>query len=106
MPLLNTTWSLLFKCLPFQRSFSLKQGKSYTVRRVSAKRRHKTSREFFFFCSKFCELSSEFWFGSGFVSADELSKIMAFFYYGAAKPPCLNDIENYQEAIPSVSIDA
>lgn len=42
----------------------------------------------------------------GFVSADELSKIMAFFYYGAAKPPCLNDIENYQEAIPSVSIDA
>ncbi|XP_038876051.1 thioredoxin-like fold domain-containing protein MRL7L, chloroplastic [Benincasa hispida] len=42
----------------------------------------------------------------GFVSADELSKIMAFFYYGAAKPPCLNDIGDYQETIPSVSIDA
>ncbi|XP_022154590.1 thioredoxin-like fold domain-containing protein MRL7L, chloroplastic isoform X2 [Momordica charantia] len=41
----------------------------------------------------------------GFVSGDELSKIMAFFYYGAAKPPCLKDIPDYQEAIPSVSID-
>ncbi|KAA0032393.1 hypothetical protein IC582_010729 [Cucumis melo] len=39
----------------------------------------------------------------GFVSADELSKIMAFFYYGAAKPPCLNDVGDYQETIPSVS---
>ncbi|KAG7017170.1 Thioredoxin-like fold domain-containing protein MRL7L, chloroplastic [Cucurbita argyrosperma subsp. argyrosperma] len=42
----------------------------------------------------------------GFVSADELSKIMAFFYYGAAKPPCLSDVRDYQEAIPSVSVDA
>lgn len=52
------------------------------------------------------ELRSELWFGSGFVSADELSKIMAFFYYGAAKPPCLSDVRDYQEAIPSVSVDA
>ncbi|XP_010522251.1 PREDICTED: uncharacterized protein LOC104800933 isoform X2 [Tarenaya hassleriana] len=37
-------------------------------------------------------------------TADELSKIMAFFYYGAAKPPCLNGIGNSQEEIPSVSI--
>lgn len=51
------------------------------------------------------ELSCELWFGSGFVSADELSKIMAFFYYGAAKPPYLNDIGDNQEAIPSVSVD-
>ncbi|XP_025679428.1 thioredoxin-like fold domain-containing protein MRL7L, chloroplastic isoform X1 [Arachis hypogaea] len=38
-------------------------------------------------------------------NADELSKIMAFFYYGAAKPPCLNSISDSQEDIPSVSID-
>ncbi|MED6110979.1 Thioredoxin-like fold domain-containing protein mrl7l, chloroplastic [Stylosanthes scabra] len=38
-------------------------------------------------------------------NADELSKIMAFFYYGAAKPPCLNTISDSQEDIPSVSID-
>ncbi|KAK4340874.1 hypothetical protein RND71_039375 [Anisodus tanguticus] len=35
-------------------------------------------------------------------TADELSKMMAFFYYGAAKPPCLNGIENSQELIPTV----
>ncbi|GAV67157.1 hypothetical protein CFOL_v3_10666 [Cephalotus follicularis] len=37
-------------------------------------------------------------------SADELSKMMAFFYYGAAKPVCLNIIESIQEPIPSVAI--
>ncbi|CAA0833935.1 Thioredoxin superfamily protein [Striga hermonthica] len=36
-------------------------------------------------------------------TADELSKIMAFYYYGAAKPPCLSGIENMEEAIPIVS---
>ncbi|KAK9289158.1 hypothetical protein L1049_017632 [Liquidambar formosana] len=41
-----------------------------------------------------------------FRTADELSKIMAFFYYGAAKPPCLNGIGNSQEAIPSVPINS
>ncbi|KAF7132467.1 hypothetical protein RHSIM_Rhsim09G0002900 [Rhododendron simsii] len=35
-------------------------------------------------------------------TADELSKIMAFFYYGAAKPPCLNTIEKSEELIPTV----
>lgn len=36
-------------------------------------------------------------------SADEFSKIMAFFYYGAAKPPCLKNTGNsHEEAIPSV----
>ncbi|KAF7133109.1 hypothetical protein RHSIM_Rhsim09G0003200 [Rhododendron simsii] len=35
-------------------------------------------------------------------TADELSKIMAFFYYGAAKPPCLNTIEKREELIPTV----
>lgn len=39
-------------------------------------------------------------------SGDELSKIMAFFYYGAAKPPCLNGIRDGQEEIPSVPINA
>ncbi|KAG2728314.1 hypothetical protein I3760_01G199500 [Carya illinoinensis] len=39
-------------------------------------------------------------------TADELSKIMAFFYYGAAKPPCLNGIGDSQEAVPSVSINS
>ncbi|XP_055835728.1 thioredoxin-like fold domain-containing protein MRL7L, chloroplastic isoform X2 [Solanum dulcamara] len=34
-------------------------------------------------------------------SADELSKMMAFFYYGAAKPPCLSGMENSEELIPS-----
>ncbi|PIM99611.1 hypothetical protein CDL12_27895 [Handroanthus impetiginosus] len=37
-------------------------------------------------------------------TADELSKIMAFFYYGAAKPLCLSGIENMEEAIPTVQI--
>ncbi|KAK6138622.1 hypothetical protein DH2020_027647 [Rehmannia glutinosa] len=35
-------------------------------------------------------------------TADELSKIMAFYYYGAAKPPCLSGIENMEEVIPTV----
>lgn len=35
-------------------------------------------------------------------TADELSKIMAFFYYGAAKPPCLSNIGNTEEPIPAV----
>lgn len=35
-------------------------------------------------------------------TADELSKMMAFFYYGAAKPPCLSSIENSQELIPTI----
>lgn len=38
-------------------------------------------------------------------TADEFSKIMAFFYYGAAKPPCLNGIGDSQEEIPSVPIN-
>ncbi|MBA0615558.1 hypothetical protein Godav_015681 [Gossypium davidsonii] len=37
-------------------------------------------------------------------TADELSKMMAFFYYGAAKPPCLDFIGNGQEMIPSIVI--
>ncbi|KAL9670158.1 hypothetical protein QQ045_007709 [Rhodiola kirilowii] len=32
--------------------------------------------------------------------ADELSKIMAFFYYGAAKPPCLSSLELKEESLP------
>uniref|UniRef100_A0A7N0ZTZ7 Uncharacterized protein n=1 Tax=Kalanchoe fedtschenkoi TaxID=63787 RepID=A0A7N0ZTZ7_KALFE len=32
--------------------------------------------------------------------ADELSKIMAFFYYRAAKPPCLNSLEIKEESLP------
>ncbi|KAL7123688.1 hypothetical protein ACP275_01G122600 [Erythranthe tilingii] len=35
-------------------------------------------------------------------TADELSKIMAFFYFGAAKPPCLNGIDNIEEPIPTL----
>ncbi|KAL0452858.1 UNVERIFIED_CONTAM: Thioredoxin-like fold domain-containing protein MRL7L, chloroplastic [Sesamum latifolium] len=37
-------------------------------------------------------------------TADELSKIMAFYYYGAAKPPCLSGVANMEEAIPTVEI--
>ncbi|KAJ4963399.1 hypothetical protein NE237_023338 [Protea cynaroides] len=33
-------------------------------------------------------------------TADELSRIMAFFYYGAAKPPCLSNVGDNQEIIP------
>ncbi|KAJ0261955.1 Thioredoxin-like fold domain-containing protein MRL7L [Hirschfeldia incana] len=40
----------------------------------------------------------------GIRTADELSKIMAFFYYGAAKPPCLNGVDYSQEQIPSVDL--
>ncbi|XP_030510454.2 thioredoxin-like fold domain-containing protein MRL7L, chloroplastic [Cannabis sativa] len=39
-------------------------------------------------------------------TADELSKIMAYYYYGAAKPPCLKTVVASEEAIPSVSITA
>ncbi|PON93814.1 Thioredoxin-like fold containing protein [Trema orientale] len=39
-------------------------------------------------------------------TADELSKIMAYFYYGAAQPPCLKTVADSQEAIPSVPINA
>ncbi|PRQ46003.1 hypothetical protein RchiOBHm_Chr2g0084441 [Rosa chinensis] len=39
-------------------------------------------------------------------SGDELSKVMAFFYYGAAKPACLNGIGDRQEEIPSIPINA
>ncbi|CAN4116480.1 unnamed protein product [Withania somnifera] len=35
-------------------------------------------------------------------TADELSKMMAFIYYGAAKPPCLNGIENPEDLIPTI----
>ncbi|XP_068333703.1 thioredoxin-like fold domain-containing protein MRL7L, chloroplastic [Pyrus communis] len=39
-------------------------------------------------------------------SGDELSKVMAFFYYGAARPPCLNGIGDRQEAIPYVPVSS
>ncbi|KAL5849213.1 hypothetical protein ACOSQ3_007273 [Xanthoceras sorbifolium] len=39
-------------------------------------------------------------------TADEFSKIMAFFYYGAAKPACLNSIRSSQETIPSVIVNS
>ncbi|KAK8553480.1 hypothetical protein V6N13_062285 [Hibiscus sabdariffa] len=35
-------------------------------------------------------------------TADELSKMMAFFYHGAAKPPCLDYTGDRQERIPTV----
>lgn len=38
-------------------------------------------------------------------TADELSRIMAFFYYGAAKPPCLNGFKNIEEIIPPFSLN-
>lgn len=37
-------------------------------------------------------------------TADELSKIMAFFYYGAAKPRCLDIAGKSEDAIPTVSL--
>ncbi|KAE8688974.1 trihelix transcription factor GT-2-like [Hibiscus syriacus] len=37
-------------------------------------------------------------------TADELSKMMAFFYYGADKPPCLDCTGDRQEMIPTVFI--
>ncbi|CAN1168831.1 Thioredoxin-like fold domain-containing protein MRL7L, chloroplastic [Linum perenne] len=37
-------------------------------------------------------------------TADEFSKIMAYFYYGAAKPPCLDNIDDVQELIPTVQV--
>lgn len=38
-------------------------------------------------------------------SANELSKVMAFFYYGAAKPPILNNVEKLEENIPTLPIN-
>lgn len=39
-------------------------------------------------------------------SADELSKMMAFFYYGAAKPTCLERIGDRQETVPPVPVSS
>ncbi|GAB4858964.1 Thioredoxin-like fold domain-containing protein mrl7l, chloroplastic [Ancistrocladus abbreviatus] len=39
-------------------------------------------------------------------TADELSKIMAFFYYGAAKPPFFNIPDKSVEAIPSAPVSS
>ncbi|XP_052171853.1 thioredoxin-like fold domain-containing protein MRL7L, chloroplastic [Diospyros lotus] len=39
-------------------------------------------------------------------SADELSKMMAFFYYGAAKPPILSSVGKSEELIPTLSISS
>ncbi|XP_027167130.1 thioredoxin-like fold domain-containing protein MRL7L, chloroplastic isoform X2 [Coffea eugenioides] len=36
-------------------------------------------------------------------TADELSRMMAFFYFGAAMPPCLSGIKNSEEDVPSYS---
>ncbi|XP_059655721.1 thioredoxin-like fold domain-containing protein MRL7L, chloroplastic [Cornus florida] len=38
-------------------------------------------------------------------TADEFSKIMAYFYYGASKPTCLNTSGNSEEAIPTVPVN-
>ncbi|KAG4984693.1 hypothetical protein JHK87_029442 [Glycine soja] len=38
-------------------------------------------------------------------SAEEWSKVMAYFYYGAAKPSCLNSMAYSQENIPSIVTD-
>ncbi|CAI0555360.1 unnamed protein product [Linum tenue] len=38
-------------------------------------------------------------------TADEFSKIMAYFYYGAAKPPCLDKIGDCQEMITTVKVN-
>ncbi|KAK3035393.1 hypothetical protein RJ639_032921 [Escallonia herrerae] len=37
-------------------------------------------------------------------TAEELSKIMAFFYYGATKPPCLHNAGKYEEIIPTLIV--
>ncbi|CAK8574281.1 unnamed protein product [Lathyrus sativus] len=39
-------------------------------------------------------------------NADEWSKIMAFYYYRGGKPPCLTNIPDLQENIPSFTIDS
>ncbi|XAR64532.1 hypothetical protein NMG60_11008258 [Bertholletia excelsa] len=39
-------------------------------------------------------------------TAGELSKIMAFFYYGAAKPPGLNSTGKGEELIPGISLSS
>ena len=38
-------------------------------------------------------------------TADELSKIMAFFYYGAAKPSCLDAFVMGNDAIPGFTVN-
>ncbi|CAL1379773.1 unnamed protein product [Linum trigynum] len=47
---------------------------------------------------------SLFSLNSAIQTADEFSKIMAYFYYGAAKPPCLDKIGDGQEMIPAVKV--
>ncbi|XP_058772050.1 thioredoxin-like fold domain-containing protein MRL7L, chloroplastic [Vicia villosa] len=38
-------------------------------------------------------------------NADEWSKVMAFYYYRGAKPPCLTNVPDLQENIPSFTIN-
>ncbi|XWS57153.1 hypothetical protein CRYUN_Cryun09bG0148100 [Craigia yunnanensis] len=52
----------------------------------------------------FTKAGKIFYREQGIRTADELSQIMAFFYYGAAKPPCVDCFGNSQEMIPSVVI--
>lgn len=99
MLLLRLIWHLLYKYLYTQNSSLLKLGKYYTARKV------KHMREFIEFVSwQYVNWSKIYSFCSSAIrTADELSKIMAFFYYGAAKPPCLNSFKSSEEVIPTLS---
>lgn len=105
MLLSRLIWSLLFKCLSSLRWFLPKLGRSCIVKKVI----FSWCLVFLFIVGSALLLSnSQISFGCflGIRTADELSKIMAYFYYGAAKPPCLKIEVDSQEEIPSVPISA
>lgn len=49
--------------------------------------------------------NSRCFYGTAIRSADEFSKIMAYFYYGAGMPSCLSGIGDNQELIPSIPVN-
>lgn len=112
MLLLRLIWSLLLKCLSSLSWFLPRQGRSYFVTKVTSSDALLV-RVCLCFNSWLCRivvqmsiLKSCFAVSPAIRTADELSKIMAFFYYGAAKPPWLKIVGDSQEAIPSVPINA
>lgn len=105
MLLLRLNWLLHSKCQSSQRLSLLKQGRFYSVIKVLLYVANKNPIEnFYLFHLLVPRLLTMIKF-SATRNADEWSKIMAFFYYGAAKPSCLTNITDLQENIPSLNID-
>lgn len=97
-PLRNRSLFLPWKSPYFPRSSSLKLEKFYIVRKVLRVDFcfDVRFRKYIVFIEKVLTIISVV------RTAEEFSKIMAFFYYGAEKPNDMDNIEDGQESIPLV----